>query len=130
MLGNGLEALKGYYSSVRPTFRQLMVNVNSCTTAFYRAGNLAEAMLEFLQGGGGRLSGFVKGIRIQTTHMGHRSKRTIKRIGEKSARQQSFICEEYGNAAITVEQYFLRSMSCLTRVHRIAFDPSIFRIRY
>ncbi|KAG8905078.1 hypothetical protein FRB99_000726 [Tulasnella sp. 403] len=107
-LGSGLEALKGYYSSIRPTFRQLMVNVNSCTTAFYKAGNLADAMLEFLQGGGGRLSGFVRGVRIQTTHLGYRNKKTIKRIGDRTARQQSFICEEYGNASITVEQYFLR----------------------
>lgn len=88
-----------------------MVNVNSCTTAFYKAGNLANAMEEFVRGGGGRLAGFVKGLRIQTTHLGFRSKKTIKRIGDLSARQQMFICEEYGNASITVEQYFLRSTS-------------------
>lgn len=107
-LGGGLEALKGYYSSVRPTFRQLMVNVNSCTTAFYKAGNLAEAMRTY---GPGRLAGFVKGLRIQTTHLGFRNRKTIKRISDLSARQQTFICEEYGNASITVEQYFRRSTS-------------------
>ncbi|KAG8882866.1 hypothetical protein FRB98_003417 [Tulasnella sp. 332] len=104
----GLEALKGYTSSVRPTFRQMMVNVNICTTAFYKAGNLAESMIEFLDGGGGRLNGFVTGLRVDTLHLGHRNKKTIKRVGELSARQQKFICEEYGNADISVEQYFLR----------------------
>lgn len=34
-LGGGLEAWRGFYSSVRPAFKQLMVNVNVCTTAFY-----------------------------------------------------------------------------------------------
>ena len=126
LLGSGLEALKGYYSSVRPTFRQLMVNVNSCTTAFYKAGNLADAMIEFLQGGGGRLAPFVKGVRVSTSHLGFRKKKTIKRIGDKSARQQTFICEEFGNATISVEQYFqrselLRSVRLIDRSH--AFLP-------
>ncbi|KAG9014147.1 hypothetical protein FRB94_014240 [Tulasnella sp. JGI-2019a] len=104
----GLEALKGYTSSVRPTFRQMMINVNICTTAFYRAENLALSMVEFLEGGGGRLNGFVTGLRVQTIHLGHVNKKTVKRVGDLSARQQTFICEEYGNASITVEQYFLR----------------------
>ncbi|KAG8933796.1 hypothetical protein FRC01_007042, partial [Tulasnella sp. 417] len=108
-LGSGLEALKGYYSSVRPTFRQLMVNVNSCTTAFYKEGNLAEAMLEFMRSGGAtRLPSYAKGVRVQTSHLGFRQKKTIRRIGEFCAREQTFICEEYGNATITVEDYFRR----------------------
>jgi len=31
-LGGGLEAWKGFYSSVRPTHKQLMVNVNGMST--------------------------------------------------------------------------------------------------
>lgn len=123
----GLEALKGYTSSVRPTFRQMMVNVNICTTAFYKAGNLAKSMLEFLDGGGGRLNGFVTGLRVETLHLGHRNKKTIKRVGELSARQQTFICEEYGNASITVEQYFLRSEHTLPPSAQVA--RFIFNIR-
>lgn len=87
----------------------MMVNVNVCTTAFYKAGNLARAMKDFMGKDNARVGGFVTGLRVQTTHLGHRQKKTIKRVGEFSARQQSFICEEYGNASITVEQYFLRS---------------------
>ena len=49
-LGGGLEAWRGFYSSVRPAWKQLMVNVNVCTTAFYTPGNLAEKMVEFLTG--------------------------------------------------------------------------------
>lgn len=35
-LGPGLTALKGYYTSVRPTVGNMMVNLNVCTTAFYK----------------------------------------------------------------------------------------------
>lgn len=31
-LGGALEAWRGFYSSVRPAHKQLMVNVNACTT--------------------------------------------------------------------------------------------------
>jgi len=88
-----------------------MINVNVCTTAFYKPGNLAEAMIDFLKGGGGRLTGFVKGLRIETVHLGHRTKKSIKRLGDRTARQETFICEEYGNAQISVESYFRRSKS-------------------
>ena len=35
-LGGGLEAWRGFYSSVRPAHKQLMVNANVATTAFYQ----------------------------------------------------------------------------------------------
>ena len=35
-LGGGLEAWKGFYSSARPAYKQLMVNANVATTAFYQ----------------------------------------------------------------------------------------------
>lgn len=88
-----------------------MLNVNSCTTVFYQAGNLASAMVAYQAGGGGRFAAFVKGLRIQTTHLGFKSTKTIKRVGDLSARRQTFICEEYGHAGITVEHYFFRSAS-------------------
>lgn len=34
-LGRGLTALKGYFTSVRPTVGHMLLNVNVCTTAFY-----------------------------------------------------------------------------------------------
>src|SRR6266478_4781747 len=69
-LGGGLEAWKGFYSSVRPAFKQLMVNVNICTTAFYTPSNLADAMIAFRNASfGARVNVFVRGVRVKTTHL-------------------------------------------------------------
>ena len=35
-IGGGLVALKGYYTSVRPSVGNLLCNLNVCTTAFYK----------------------------------------------------------------------------------------------
>ncbi|KAJ7764554.1 argonaute-like protein [Mycena maculata] len=107
-LGGGLEAWRGFYSSVRPAHHQLMVNVNVCTTAFYTPGNLARAMEDFRNSSfGARVHVFVKGVRIKTTHLGY--KKTVKTIFNKSARQHKFDCAEFArDGPISVEEYFLR----------------------
>jgi len=106
-LGGGLEAWKGFYSSVRVTFKQLMVNVNVCTTAFYTPGNLAEAMMSFRNASfGARDTAFVKGVRIQAIHLGY--KKTVKAVSRLRPREYEFDCAEFGGS-ITVEQYFKRS---------------------
>ncbi|KAG5725156.1 Protein argonaute-2 [Termitomyces sp. T112] len=105
ILGGGLEAWKGFYSSVRPSHNQLMVNVNVCTTAFYTPGNLARAMVDFQEFSfGARGNAFVKGVRIKTTHLGY--KKTVKSLASFNARQHSFETDEYGK--VTVENYFKR----------------------
>ncbi|KAL4072209.1 Piwi domain-containing protein [Scleroderma yunnanense] len=112
-IGGGLEAWKGFYSSVRPAHQQLMVNVNVCTTAFYVAQNLADAMIEFSGASfGARMNAFVKGVRVQTTHLGHR--KSIKEVAHANARQYRFHAEEYG-ADVTVEQYFRRKYNITLR---------------
>ncbi|KAI0926490.1 hypothetical protein AcV7_005414 [Taiwanofungus camphoratus] len=104
-LGGGLEAWRGFYSSVRPAHKQLMVNVNVCTTAFYTPGNLAHRMKEFEQASfGARPTAYAKGVRVKTTHLGYT--KTVKTVAKVNARQHKFPAEEYGE--VTVEQYFLR----------------------
>jgi eukaryotic translation initiation factor 2C len=104
-LGGGLEAWKGFYASVRPAFKQLMVNVNVCTTAFYTPGNLAEALMAFRNASfGARPAGFVKGVRIKTTHLGYR--KTVKTLAKQTAREHKFDSE---NGRVSVEQYFKQS---------------------
>ncbi|KAF7329744.1 Argonaute-like protein [Mycena kentingensis (nom. inval.)] len=104
-LGGGLEAFRGFYSSVRPSHKQLMVNLNVCTTAFYEAGNLAAKMSEFMNASfGARATAFAKGVRVRTTHLGY--KKTVKRVSDKTARTHSFACAELNNAVVTVERYF------------------------
>ena len=105
-LGGGLEAWRGFYSSVRPAHKQLMVNVNVCTTAFYTPGNLATRLQEFMNHSfGARATAFVKGLRVVATHLGYR--KTIKKAANVSARQHKFTAEGLGE--VTVEQYFARS---------------------
>ena len=105
-LGAGLEAWRGFYSSVRPSFHQLMVNVNVCATAFYSEGNLAEAMNAFEQASfGARVSAFVQRIRVKTDHLGHQ--KTVKRLAKVNAKQHKFEAQELG--MVTVEEYFRRS---------------------
>ncbi|KAJ8590502.1 argonaute-like protein [Rhizopogon salebrosus TDB-379] len=105
-LGGGLEAWKGFYSSVRPAHRQLMVNVNVCTTAFYTPGNLAVQMLAFQDSSfGARMGAFCRSVRVKTTHLGYR--KTVKCLAHQNARQYTFQCDELGKRKVSVEQYFL-----------------------
>jgi eukaryotic translation initiation factor 2C len=123
-LGGGLVAVQGFYSSVRTAHKQLMVNVNgnnlsclilahhgteyysvACTTAFYKPGNLADALMEFMRlSFNARATGFVKGLRIQATHLGYR--KTIKRATEHTASYR-FDSGDFGE--ISVAEYFLKS---------------------
>ncbi|THU88586.1 argonaute-like protein [Dendrothele bispora CBS 962.96] len=105
-LGGGLEAFRGFYSSVRPSYQQLMVNVNACTTAFYTPGNLAVALKEFMNASfGARPSAFVKGVRIKTSHLGYT--KTVKKITDLLPKQHKFDCAELGEV-VDVETYFKR----------------------
>lgn len=105
-LGGGLQAWRGFYASVRPAHRQLMVNVNVCTTAFYTPGNLAEKMQEFLNASyNARPNAFARGVRVRTTHLGYR--KTVKKVHHALPSQHRFKSEDYGE--VTVEQYFKKS---------------------
>lgn len=105
-LGGGIEAWKGFYSSVRPAWKQLMVNVNVCTTAFYIPGNLAQAMESFRNASfGARPATFVRGVRVKTTHLGYT--KTVKRLANFNARQHKFDSGDFGK--VSVEEYFKKS---------------------
>ncbi|KAF8128683.1 Piwi domain-containing protein [Boletus edulis] len=104
-LGGGLEAWKGFYSSIRPAHKQLMVNVNVCTTAFYTPGNLAVAMMTFERSSfGARMEVFCKSVRVKTTHLGYR--KSVKRLVRHTAKTYKFDTPEYGR--VSVEEYFKR----------------------
>lgn len=124
-LSLGLEAKKGFFLSVRPTYKQLMVNINVCMTAFYTPGNLAMAMLAFIQHSrGGMPNEFAYNMKITASYRGYPMKRAVKRIGPLSARKTKFDCQEFGGE-ITVEQYFKKSrfsiigVTLFTDVHLI-----------
>jgi eukaryotic translation initiation factor 2C len=120
-LGGGLEAWKGFYSSVRPAYNQLMVNVNVCTTAFYSPGNLADAMIAFRNASfGAKPNAFVKGVRVEATHLTYR--KTVKGMAKETARTYSFDCSELGGR-VTVEEYFRRSKQGLYFSLSILIEP-------
>ena len=127
-LGGGLEAWRGFYSSVRPSFNQLMVNVNVCSTAFYSEGNLAEAMIKFEQVSfGTRMSAFVQRLRVRTKHLGHQ--KTVKRLAKLNAKQYKFEAQELGGM-VNVEEYFRRStLFDALHLNMLLSQPPIRRIQ-
>ena len=108
-LGPQLLALMGFYSSVRPVYKQLMVNVNVCMAAFLQPGKLSDALRAFDSRSRGAIpQDLLAKVRISTTYRGYKCVRTIFRISDKSARRQAFFSKENGRN-VTVEEFFLKS---------------------
>lgn len=131
-LGTGLEAFRGFYSSVRPSFQQLMVNVNVATTAFYRPQNLAALFFEFGQAGAHKIPTFIHHLRIEMNHTGRKMRKTIKGVKLRTnASDYKFKCDEFDGENMSVEHYFKRSpssptsavLSSLTYLNRIQHYP-------
>ncbi|KAI0370698.1 Piwi-domain-containing protein [Pilatotrama ljubarskyi] len=106
-LSLGVEAHRGFFMSIRPMYKQLMVNINVCMTAFYTPGNLAEAMIAFQQQtGSGMPQTFADRLKVTTRHLGYTKKSTIARImTSMTARSYRFDCEEF-KRKVSVEEYF------------------------
>ncbi|KAF8551113.1 hypothetical protein OG21DRAFT_1499333 [Imleria badia] len=103
----GVEAWKGIYTSARPTYKQLMVNVDVCSALFYTPGNLVHAMNAFCDATFGprtRIDSFFRGVRIEVTHFGYR--KIVRKLVSFTARTYSFDTPEYGH--VTLEDYFRR----------------------
>lgn len=109
-LGGGLEAWRGFYSSVRPSHMQLMVNVNTCTTAFYKPGNLAHLWMEVERDCRGvRPAALLKGVRVKAVHMAY--VKTIKSVSNHTAQTFRFKPEEQSSDVkeMSLEEYFKAS---------------------
>ncbi|KAF7986868.1 hypothetical protein HWV62_12604 [Athelia sp. TMB] len=116
-----VEAWKGFFSSVRPTYKQLMVNVNVAMAAFYVPGNLADAVMAFERNSaGGMPHRFTKGLKVRVIHLGY--KKPLKSICG-SARQQTFKHDVYD--VISVEEYFKKAHNITLRHPNLpVFDVS------
>ncbi|KAJ6554204.1 Piwi domain-containing protein [Mycena capillaripes] len=83
-LSLGVIAIPGFTMSVRPTCGGLMVNVNTCMTAFIRPGNLAKARIAFSGNSNGAMptlpKALAKCIKVTTHHTGRKMRRPIKAI--------------------------------------------------
>ncbi|KAG2753631.1 Piwi-domain-containing protein [Suillus brevipes Sb2] len=116
-LALGIEGVKGFFTSARPAYNELMVNVGVCMTAFYKPSNLADAIMAFQRSSdGAMLQRFAQKLKVTTTHLGYKQKKPIKKIMPTSASRTFFPCEEY-NGKISVEEYFKRKYPHITLRH-------------
>ncbi|KLO12386.1 Piwi-domain-containing protein [Schizopora paradoxa] len=105
-LSNGLEAWKGFCTSIRPTFKQLMVNVNSCTSPFFAPNaRLSDALLSDGHGVSPNALTLYGKAKVTTSHLGFKRQSAVKGFGQKPARETVFQCDELGGI-VSVEQYF------------------------
>ncbi|KAK6341532.1 hypothetical protein TWF696_008604 [Orbilia brochopaga] len=118
-IGGGLDAIQGFYSSVRPGFDRILCNINVRTGAFYQERPLHELMnVAFnrsemeTRGFSDRdcetLSYFLKGVKVSLHHLSGVRKKTILKAGPKNAETEKFHCEEFGGGLISVKDYFVR----------------------
>jgi eukaryotic translation initiation factor 2C len=124
-LGNGIEAWRGYFQSVRPALGRMLVNIDISTGIMYKAGSLISLSLDYIgrwaQEKGPnvlapskgfpprervRLNHFLSGVKVVTTTAppNRRTPRQIKKISDQGARQMTFKLREGGTR--TVAEHF------------------------
>lgn len=68
-LGDGLSALRGFFSSVRLATCRILVNVNVSHGAFYDAIPLDALIRKYGAGNKSKLQSFLKRVRVKVTHL-------------------------------------------------------------
>jgi eukaryotic translation initiation factor 2C len=66
-LGGGLEALRGYYSSVRPATGRLLLNLNVTRAVFYKPLRLLDLMSEF-RGSNEQREAFLRMVKVKVQY--------------------------------------------------------------
>ena len=91
---------------------------NFCMTAFLKAGNLADKLMEFNRSSRGTMptlpKGIVKSIRVRTLHLGYRKKLISPSSRPVPWRNTYFDCVEMGGR-VSVEKYFVKSELCYAK---------------
>ncbi|KAF2643560.1 Piwi-domain-containing protein [Massarina eburnea CBS 473.64] len=90
-LGAGLQAYRGYYTSVRTGVNRILVNINVATGAFYKSGPLLDVLKDVTGGPPPRdaeqyrrLNIFVRKLRFETNYLHAKDKSgNIKKAGGK-----------------------------------------------
>ncbi|KAH0173237.1 Piwi-domain-containing protein, partial [Aureobasidium melanogenum] len=74
----GLQALRGYYASVRTSSNRILVNLNVASAAFYKPGPLMDLVSEYVGGYSGqapraqdlvRAEAFIRMLRVETNYL-------------------------------------------------------------
>ncbi|KAF8551548.1 Piwi-domain-containing protein [Imleria badia] len=103
-IGGGLTVRQGFYTSVRPAHKQLMVNVNTCHAAFYKPQNFVDALEEYRRFVRGDMGAFGNQVRVVTQP--NKNIVMIKGVSGWNARQHRFNHGQFGR--ITIEEYYKR----------------------
>ncbi|KAF9267138.1 argonaute-like protein [Marasmius fiardii PR-910] len=130
-LSPGVVAILGFYASVRPSYKQLMVNVNACMAAFIDIpDNMVDALLAFSRRTQGAMPTLpphlVRSITVTTKYLGYKKRSKVYAIGTTSARNTFFPHDKYGK--ISVENYFKKVYPALGPL-RHATDVPVIDIR-
>ncbi|SMR50157.1 unnamed protein product [Zymoseptoria tritici ST99CH_3D1] len=69
-LGAGLEALRGYYSSVRPTVGRMLLNLNATSGAFFKPMRLFDLIAEFGDGKPlDQIEAFIRMLKVEAKYV-------------------------------------------------------------
>ncbi|KAK6347975.1 hypothetical protein TWF718_005795 [Orbilia javanica] len=118
-IGGGLDAIQGFYSSVRPGFDRILCNINVRTGAFYQDRPLHELIFASMYRDHAEnrrlteremdmLSRFLKGVKVSLHHLQGVRKKSVASIGPKNSDEEKFHCEEFGGGLISVKDYFAK----------------------
>ncbi|KAN0075335.1 Piwi domain containing protein [Tylopilus felleus] len=125
-LGGGLEVFRGFYQSVRPALRSLLVNIDTTCGVIYQDGPMVEVAMRFMgaqlhprvlnlsEGPElARLKKFFKGVLITFTH--RKGKKKIESIVPRAGAQKFEWNRDDVTQSTTVEAYFRQAYNITLR---------------
>lgn len=84
-LGSGLQAIRGFFASIRAATARILVNVNVSYGAFYKRGFLTVLMHEYGTQNKYRLASFVKRVKVSPTHLKAKTNKAGQEIPRRKA---------------------------------------------
>jgi eukaryotic translation initiation factor 2C len=119
-IGPHLWALMGFYSSIRPGNKLLLVNINVCMSAFHEPGKLSTAVRAFAAASHDAIPReFMRKVKVSTRYLGYKRVLTIQRVVSVSASRQTFQCPEFGGS-ISVKDYYFKSAPLYIYHHTVS----------
>jgi hypothetical protein len=118
-IGGGVEIWQGYFQSIRPTPRRMMVNIDLHATTFYESGSLLQLVVKLLGKSSvedirmgineidhTKLERYLKNLKIYPTHRGENAPRRRLRITKLTNTSASNIKFEVDGQQIDIATYF------------------------
>ncbi|KAG9313176.1 putative argonaute-like protein [Chiua virens] len=100
-LGDGLEARKGFVTSLLPTRGHLTIKVNVGTTAFYSPGNLAASMLASQDPMLAPRSRLMQNVKVRTTHTQSRHVFRVRDLAAQDSDTRMINTPDFGQVTIS-----------------------------